>query len=207
MPSDSFSSSLGGKPAVNKNLPPVRPPAEFPALAGFESFEVPFSAGGGADIGSEALGLPPPPLEKAALEVPAAGPVYPSAAPPAAEAPVLAAAWEAILEAEFLDKDRNGDGFLSMKEISIKELLELDVDHNGFISIDEFFAVFIQKSETAFQKMDLDRDGRLKLVEFAKGAGTAEQHAHYARYAGNAEAGLSLDEYRNFLSEQRGKKR
>lgn len=114
--------------------------------------------------------------------------------------------WETILVEEFQSKDKNGDGFLSMKEITIKELLELDVDHNGFISYDEFLGTFMKKSESNFLKMDLDRDGYLKLAEFARGAATPAMREAYERYAATPEYGLTLDEYRNYLAEQRGQK-
>lgn len=113
------------------------------------------------------------------------------------------AAWEAMLEEEFSRKDKNGDGFLSMKEITIKELLELDVDGNGFISMEEFFGVFMKKTEAVFQKQDLDRDGRLKPVEFFKGPATPELEAAYQRFCGQPAQGLTLDEFRNYLATQR----
>jgi hypothetical protein len=113
------------------------------------------------------------------------------------------AAWEAMLEEEFARKDKNGDGFLSMKEITIKELLELDVDGNGFISMEEFFGVFMKKTEALFLKQDLDRDGRLKPVEFFKGPATPELEASYQRFCGQPSQGLTLDEFRNYLATQR----
>lgn len=206
MPMDSFSSSASSPAYKPGGTSPSSLPSLDDALENIDK-HVPFqTVAAGQAAGSfarESLPDEPDPFA-AAQDVLDEAPYSEEADPAVADASHV---WEAILQHEFQSKDRNGDGFLSMKEITIKELLELDVDHNGFISFDEFFGVFAQKSEKAFVVMDLDRDGRLKLTEFARGTATPEQQAIYARYASDPVLGLTLDEYRNFLAEQRSKKR
>ncbi|MDB5097916.1 MAG: hypothetical protein JWM80_2337 [Cyanobacteria bacterium RYN_339] len=200
--STSFTAStgggLGGLDDLELDLPPAAPPPD--SYQQNDDWQAGASADGelGQDLpldaDADAYGL-----DAYATEHGLDGPV--AAAVPAG------AAWEAMLEEEFTRKDKNGDGFLSMKEISIKELLELDVDHNGFISIDEFYAVFMKKTEATFLKQDLDRDSRLKRAEFFKGAPSPELEAEYLRFASQPDKGLTLDEFRNQLASQRDAKK
>jgi hypothetical protein len=210
MPNDSFKSSSSGFSAnsggglgagslddLDLDLPPL---ASAPAPAA-DTYQQHDDRQAGEGDGAVAQALPEAPPEEV-LDAYAPAPELEEVAIPVPDG----GAWEAMLQEEFTRKDKNGDGFLSMKEITIRELLELDVDGNGFISMEEFFGVFIKKTEAAFQKQDLDRDGRLKPAEFYKGAPTPELEAAYQRFCSDPARGLTLDEFRNHLASNRDAK-
>lgn len=70
-----------------------------------------------------------------------------------------------------LDKDK--DGTLTFKELqgrlSRKEFAAADVDHDGTISKNEYFALVVQR----FKAADTDNDGTISEAEFHTPAGRA----------------------------------
>lgn len=212
MEKDGFNSSAPAKTQFQSTAPPPAEPGGldeervWKAKAGgdgaiaFEGDQVllghsalPPDAGATAE-GADELGLPPLGEALAGLFIEA--PEEASDLPDDTE-------WESNLEAEFRSKDRNNDGVLSMKEVTIKELLRNDVDKNGRIDFTEFREAFIEDSLAEFRKLDTQRDERLSLEEFCRGAVTEALQARFMAIARRPAAGLALDEYRTHLSRLR----
>jgi Ca2+-binding EF-hand superfamily protein len=134
----------------------------------------------------------------AAVAATAAGPALAAAAPAAAPAkpaqskaaPTRAALIKGI-DASFKSSDANGDGVLSLPEVSAAEAKGLQ----------QRVGVARQRMEAEFGKLDTNKDGQLSKAEFMAAAPTGPTStpngaSALAQLDKNKDGKLSLDEYR-----------
>ena len=77
-----------------------------------------------------------------------------------------------LMQNAFRDADADGDGSVTQAEVDdflAAQLTEADADTNGTISLEEFQAIYLQRTRSvmvdAFQSLDEDGDGQITTAE------------------------------------------